>query len=183
MVKYREIRRFLINMHSIGIRVFAQKDKPGKIYYAIVNSDGDGTLELIKSSFLNIPTALEVPEQLAFIRTNFLAIITQYNIQRAGLRITETIAKNPIVYRMNIEGVLQELFASSSIEKYGLINITKMSSALSEPKDSIKEYIEKKETLEGFDKVEWGSFKTEVRECIITAMTMLLRGGVIIDCN
>ncbi|MFC0271450.1 hypothetical protein ACFFIX_08280 [Metabacillus herbersteinensis] len=165
-------------MHSIGIRVFAQKDKLGKIYYAVVKEDDeDGTLELVKSSYLNIPVALAVPEQLAFIRTNFLAIITQYDIKRAGLRITEAIAKNPIVYRMNIEGVLQELFANSSIEKYGLINIAKMSSALSEPKGDIKRYIDKEETLEGFDKEEWESFKTEERECILTSITMLFQGG------
>ncbi|MGG3925667.1 hypothetical protein ABET51_06670 [Metabacillus fastidiosus] len=167
-------------MHSIGIRVFAQKNKPGKIYYAIVNVDEkEGVLELVKSSYLNIPIALEVPEQLAFVRTNFLAIITQYDVRRAGLRITEAIAKNPIVYRMNIEGVLQELFANSFIEKYGLINIARMSSALSERKENIKKYIEKKDILEGFDKQEWESFKTEERECILTAMTMLFQGGSI----
>lgn len=51
----------------------------------------------MKSSYLNIPVALEVPKQLAFIRTNFLAIITQNDIKRAGLRITEAIAKKPIL--------------------------------------------------------------------------------------
>ncbi|PEO54216.1 hypothetical protein [Bacillus wiedmannii] len=162
-------------MYSIGIRVFAQKDKPGKIYYAVIKKHEDEELELIKSSYLNIPVALAVPEQLAFIRTNFLALITQYDIKKAGLRITETIARKPLVYRMNIEGVLQELFANSSIEEYGLINIARMSKALSIPMQNIKLYIEKKEILDGFEKEEWESFKTEERECIITALTVLFQ--------
>jgi hypothetical protein len=163
-------------MYSIGIRVFAQKDKHGKIYYAIIKHEKE-ELEIIRSSYLNIPVALDVPEQLAFVRTNFLAIITQYNIQRAGLRITETIARNPIVYRMNIEGVIQELFANSSIEKYGLVNIAKMSRTLSIPTENIKRYIDKKDTFEGFDTEEWESYKTEQRECIITALTVLFQKG------
>ncbi|AKR36843.1 hypothetical protein COA05_14470 [Bacillus thuringiensis] len=162
-------------MYSIGIRVFAQKDKPGKIYYAVIKKHEDGELELINSSYLNIPIALAVPEQLAFIRTNFLALITQYNIKKAGLRVTETIARKPLVYRMNIEGVLQELFANSSIEEYGLINIAKMSKALSISMPEIKLYIDKKEIFDGFERKQWESFKTEERECILTALTVLFQ--------
>lgn len=167
-------------MHSIGIRVFVQKNKLGRIYYAIMKADGkEESLELVDSFYLNIPAALEIPEQLAFIRTNFLAIITQYDIKKAGLRITEAIAKNPMTYRMNIEGVLQELFANSSIEDYALINISKISSSLSKPKGVIKGYIEKEDVLEGYDEEEWNAFKTEERECILTAMAMLFQGGIL----
>lgn len=115
-------------MHTIGIRISPSKASP-KVYYAVIY-DQDSEFEIIKCSYLHIPLSLEIPEQLAYIRTNLLAIILQHNITQAGLRISETTAKTPSVYRMNIEGVVQELFANSTIEKYSVMKIAQMSRLL-----------------------------------------------------
>ncbi|MFJ7680332.1 hypothetical protein ACIQXQ_20095 [Peribacillus sp. NPDC097198] len=159
-------------MYSLGIRVSVpEKLKKGKIFYAVVKLDDNSELEIIKSHYLVIPSALEVPEQLAFIRTNFLAIVMQYNIKLAGLRVTETVAKNQIVFRMHIEGVFQELFANSSIEKYDLLNIVKMAGLLEMKREDIKSCIQEKDIFLEIEN--WLSYKKEERECIIAATSML----------
>ncbi|WP_153730680.1 hypothetical protein [Sporosarcina obsidiansis] len=150
-------------MYSIGIRISPSTRSP-KVYYAVIN-DQEDEFEIIRCSFLNIPLSLEIPEQLAFIRTNLLAIILQYNITHAGLRITETVARTPSVYRMNIEGVVQELFANSTIEKYSVMKIVQMSRLLET--GDIKKYLEAAESFAGIEK--WEEYKLEERECLVVA--------------
>lgn len=164
-------------MHTLGIRVSVEQKNPkGKVYYSIVEKDFDNEFEIKKISFINMPIALDVPEKMAYLRTNLLAIIMQYNIQNAGLRITETIARNPIVFRMNLEGVIQELFANSSVESYELLNITRISGFLSEDKGNVKSYFEGKDTFLGLDESYWKSLKTEERECVVAAVAMSVQG-------
>lgn len=159
-------------MYSIGIRVSVQQKQPlGKIYFAIVHLDEDDELEIIRVSYLNIPVAVDVPEKLAFIRTNFWAIVKEFDIQLGALRVTETIASNPLVYRMNIEGVLQELFANSSIEKYKLLNIAKLGSIFGERKEIVKSQIKSGDNFADIE--DWDTYKSEERECIMTAIAMI----------
>ncbi|MGD6831416.1 hypothetical protein ACQCT5_04605 [Sutcliffiella halmapala] len=163
-------------MYSLGVRVSVpQKLKKGAIYYSVIRSADDGELEIVKTHFLVIPTSLDVPEQLAFIRSNFLAIIMQYNIKLAGLRVTETIAGSPIVYRMHIEGVFQELFANSSVEKYALLTMAHFSRLLQMPIADVKSCIKEKNVFGEID--DWLSYKTEERECIVAATSMFQIGG------
>lgn len=105
-------------MHSIGIRVSTKrKESKGKIFFAVIEIENDN-LNLIRTSSITIPTSLEVPEQLAYIRTNLLALMKKFNVKFAGLRIVEGSANTQISYRKNIEGVIQELFANSEIKAY-----------------------------------------------------------------
>ncbi|UOQ47754.1 hypothetical protein MUN88_17120 [Gracilibacillus caseinilyticus] len=151
-------------MYSIGIRVLPTKKTP-KIYYAVVKIDGD-EFEVVRNSFLNIPVSIDVPEQLAFIRTNFLAIILEFEVTHAGLRISESIAQTPSVYRMHIEGVIQELFANSSIQKYSVLKIPQMSRLLEDK--HIKDYIEAKKIFA--EDNDWKSYKQEERESILASV-------------
>lgn len=151
-------------MFCIGLRVSPNKNSP-KIFYSVVNVEGN-KFDIVRSSFLNIPVVLNIPEQLAFIRTNLLAIMLEYNIENAGLRVSETIAPTPSVYRYNIEGVIQELFANSTIKKYEVMRISQMSKLL-EDKD-IKEYLENKKVFAEIKK--WDSLKLEERESIICSV-------------
>jgi hypothetical protein len=151
-----------------------KKGNKGTIYFAVVNHSEEN-IDILAVNQLNIPISLEVPEQLAFIRTNFLAIINQYDINLAGLRVAEIVAGSPIVFRAHIEGVLQELFANSSIEKYLLLNLTNMARALEEHVTDVKNSIkEKNNNLLGID--EWSSYCVEERECIFSALTMIVGG-------
>lgn len=152
-------------MYTIGIRVSTKK-----IYYCIIESNNE-EFELIKISCLNIPQAIEIPEQFAYIRTNLLAVIQQYNVTHASLRITENIAQNPSVYRINIEGVIQELFANSNVEKYAVMQIANIAGALEDEKSKVKSYIEGQEVFAEMD--EWSTYKKEERECILAAVAKL----------
>jgi hypothetical protein len=158
-------------LYSIGIRVsVGKKMEKGTIFFSILKLNQNNEVTIIKNSCLKIPLALDVPEQLAFIRTNFHALITQYDIKLAGLRIVEHTAQSHIILRTHIEGVLQELFANSSVEKYALLNIPKMIGALGMQKDELKGCMQGDDLL-GIE--DWGSMKTEERECVLTATTML----------
>lgn len=162
-------------MYSIGIRVAVpKKSKKGRIYYSVLNATGD-EIEIVKTNYLVIPAALDVPEQLAYIRTNILSLIMKYDIKLAGLRITESIAGSIINYRFHIEGVLQELFANSSIHKYSLLNMVSFSSLLGIPVADVKACIKEKEIFGEID--DWLSYKIEERECIVAATSMLQMGA------
>ncbi|WP_062515682.1 hypothetical protein [Halobacillus sp. KGW1] len=152
-------------MYSIGIRVSPNKVSP-KIYYTVILLTDGGRFDIVRSSELNIPTTLDLPEQLAYLRTNLLAIILEYNIICAGLRISETIAKTPSIYRMNIEGVIQELFANSSIEKYSVMKIAQMSKYLED--GDIKSYLDG--DLNFAEIKDWDQLRLELRESTVTSL-------------
>lgn len=116
-------------MASIGIRV-----TPNEIYYSIVNLKDSG-YEIITISCLKIPKALDVPCKLSYIRNILNTLIKQYGINKAGVKLIEGNARNRInastFFRLNVEGVIQEVFANSSIEKY-LLGIAPNISAILE---------------------------------------------------
>ena len=70
-------------------------------------------MELIK-----VPQALDFPSRLKYIRNTVLDILQEYSIPFAGIRVVESNSKNISFERLQIEGVIQEAFASSSITSY-----------------------------------------------------------------
>ncbi|MFD2132564.1 hypothetical protein ACFSKI_15265 [Pseudogracilibacillus auburnensis] len=97
-------------MRTIGIRV-----TPKTIFYTIIVDD-----EKITHETLIIPIALnnDTPRQLSFIRTTLHSIICEYDVQYAGIRTIEGNARTWNRFRINIEGVIQELFSDSTILYY-----------------------------------------------------------------
>lgn len=152
-------------MYSIGIRVSPNKTSP-KIYYSVISLIEENQFDIIRSSVLNIPTTLETPEQLAYLRTNLLSIILEFEISCAGLRVSESIARTPSVYRMYIEGVVQELLANSTIETYSVMKIARMSKYLED--SDIKAYLDAEKDFAGIEN--WNIYKLEARECIVASL-------------
>lgn len=154
-------------MNTIGLRV-----TPNEIYYAITSQEEE-TFDILKCSKLVIPVALNIPEQLAFIRTSLISIISEYKITHAGLRIAESNSQfdKKAIFRLNVEGVIQEVFANSTIEKYACCNIAILSGLLEEDRTSIKKYMEKsKVKREVFAEInDWLSYKKEECETIVVA--------------
>lgn len=111
-------------MTSLGIRV-----TPKEVYYAITKSEEGKTTLLICDKVL-VPIALDVPEQLKFLRDTFLDIIYEYEVKNACIRVVEANAQSYDYHRLYIEGVLQEMIASSTIEHYYLGRIASMSNRL-----------------------------------------------------
>src|SRR3569832_2919507 len=74
--------------------------------------------EVISVDRVNEPKALEVPEAMKYVRNTILDVIREYNIERAGIRINENVAKRPSHERIQMEGVIQEAIASSTVSDY-----------------------------------------------------------------
>lgn len=151
-----------MNNTSIGIRV-----KPDCIIYSIIQ-ENNGDKEIILMDKVNVPVALEVPEQLKFIRSTFLDIIYENKVNRACIRITESMAQKPSIERINIEAVIQELIASSTVEKYFVGQISNISAKLGMARENFKKIIESKEC----DFIEeWSTFKKEEKESLLAALS------------
>src|SRR5690606_11444603 len=97
---------------SIGIRV-----TPSTVYFSVVSYENE-ELEITLVDKINNPKALSIPEQLKFLRNTLCDIINEFGITNACIRITESNAQSVNITRIYIEGVIQELFASSTIVKY-----------------------------------------------------------------
>ena len=85
--------------------------------------------------------------------------------------MSESNAKSPSIERINFEAIIQELFASSSIEKYFIGQISTISSKLSFPRENFKKYISNE--LE-YDKVtNWKNYSDKEKESILVALSAL----------
>ena len=111
-------------MTSLGIRV-----TPKEVYYAITKSQ-EGKTSLLICDKVVVPSALNVPEQLKYLRDTFLDIIYENDVKNACIRVVEANAQSYDYNRLYIEGVLQEMIASSTIERYYLGRIASMSNKL-----------------------------------------------------
>ena len=146
---------------AIGIRV-----SPRGVYYAVIQ--GTESYEILTVASVVVPPALGLPEQLHFMRTTVLDIMAEYKVTRAGIRLTEPTAKCTSVERLNLEGVIQELLSSSSVETYFAGPIATIAARLGETERSrVKEYFEGQSFL-GVDG--WGAYSREARESIVTAV-------------
>ncbi|MCD7851226.1 MAG: hypothetical protein LUH63_16835 [Parabacteroides sp.] len=153
-----------MNNTSIGIRV-----KPDCIIYSIIKEEGENR-EIILIDKVNVPIALQVPEQLKFIRSTFLDIIYENNVNRACIRTTESMALKPSIERINIEAVIQELIASSTVEKYFVGQISNISARLGMARENFKKIIDSKEC----DFIEdWHSFNKEEKESLLASFSAL----------
>lgn len=98
-------------MVDIGINL-----SPEEIYYTI-SKNLQYNKEIIYSSKLVVPKALDIPDKLSFIRNTLISEINQYNIQSASLKIIEKDIKDEnIINLIKLEGVIQELLSTSGVE-------------------------------------------------------------------
>lgn len=147
-------------MRSIGFRV-----QPKVVTFAIYDSE---SAEIINIETIGVPEALYVPERLKYIRNNVLDILKEYKIKRAGIKITEPNAQTINLLRVQIEGVIQEAFASSELEKYVAAHISTLSSLLEIQRIDFKKYIDNELT---YTQVEnWGTLKPIEREAVLSAI-------------
>lgn len=120
---------------------------------------------------INTPKALNTPEQLKFLRNTLCDIINEFDITNACIRITEASSKNINIQRVYIEGVIQELFASSTILKYYIGQISNISSYLGIERTMFKPYAEGKEVFSDFK--DWKDYCLEERESLMSAISAL----------
>lgn len=145
---------------TLGIRV-----KPHDITIAIYDCEEH---RVVNVEVVKIPKALSVPEGLKYVRNTIVDVIREYQIDRAGLRVTESSAMRLNIRRLEIEGVIQEAFASSSLASYFTGQISSISSRISIPRAHFKLYVQGNLP---FERVEnWADFNQEEREAVLVAL-------------
>ncbi|MHB0801411.1 hypothetical protein PVK73_17520 [Bacillus thuringiensis] len=151
-------------MKSIGIRV-----DPSEIFYVILEIEDGGDFKFSPQK-LALPKAFndDIPKQLSFIRTTLFSIICEYDIQYAGLKTTEGLAQTPSIFRMNIEGVIQELFADSTIKTYFAGTYISIAARVKNKSTTIKESCKGENNMLGIDN--WDRLNQKHRECIFSAL-------------
>lgn len=153
-------------LRSIGIRV-----SPTVIYFSVAENSSDEELTLLVVDKIVNPKALETPEQLKYIRNTLNDIIHEFQVTRACIRIPEATTRNPSIQRTYIEGVIQELFASSPIEKYLVGQISNISAYLNIPRTDFKPLAQGKQVF--LEMEDWNELKAEERESILASVCSL----------
>lgn len=153
-------------MKSIGIRV-----SPKTVYYCIASNEGDSLVLSIES--LTVPRALNPPKQLAFIRTTLQSIIAEFAIELAGIRVYEGSTQNLDRFRINIEGVVQELLANSTVQQYYTGTKSTLGRLLSTDVKTITASIDGALNIPNITIKDWADYAKEERESILTALGAL----------
>ncbi|SNB59169.1 hypothetical protein SAMN04487880_3447 [Marinobacter sp. es.042] len=120
-------------MRTIGIRA-----EPKKVTFVIYDTSENAVINIEE---IKVPKVLDFPEVLKYLRNNILDVISEYEVLRAGLRISEPTAKKTNIVRVQIEGVIQEALASSSVEAYFKGQVSNMSAKLGIDRQEFKKYI------------------------------------------
>lgn len=149
---------------GIGLRV-----TPSEIFYTVV-SENEKQEGHYFNEVLFLPKALDVPRQLSFIRTTLFSLICEHNVTEAGLRTAEGTAQQANVFRLNIEGVIQELFSNSTITNYFTGTLTSMASRLGTNNKKLKECCE---GTNAFLVNGWNQFHKNHRESYLAAIAAI----------
>lgn len=148
------------DMNTMGIRV-----KPGEVTFAVYDTEARA---LVNVEIIKIPKALDTPDALKYVRNNVLDVLREYSITQAGLRATESSSQLKNVERIEIEGVIQEAFASSCLKSYYVGQISSISRRVGFPRDQFKPYVSNEVTYEAVEG--WADLKPEAREAIFAAL-------------
>lgn len=152
-------KRYLLNL--LGIRV-----EPKQTTFVVVESLNK-KFKILNVELIKVPLALDFPEKLKYIRTCVLDILREYDIKRAGIRITEGNSQNLDINRLHIEGVIQEAFASSNIESYFTGRKNSIASKLDIPIKDLTEIINGRMD---YNIMNWKSIKNDIgREAALVA--------------
>lgn len=146
-------------MRTIGIRA-----APKAVTFVVFDTEADAVLNV---EDIRIPAAFHTPEALKYIRNNLLDILREYDIERAGIRVTEPNAQSLNITRIQIEGVVQEAFASSLLQSYYVGQISSISARLGIERADFKRYIDGQ--LD-WPVENWTGMRKEQREALLCAM-------------
>lgn len=147
-------------MNAIGIRV-----SPRAVTYVIYDSVAH---EIVSIDSIGVPKALTAPEGLKYVRNTILDVIREYGVEKAGIRITESNAQRPSHERIQLEGVIQEAFASSTVSDYYCGQISVISARLGIPRGDFKKYISNEMVFESVE--DWATHGSDEKEAIFTAI-------------
>lgn len=145
-------------MITIGIRA-----APKCVTFAIYDTEAKSVLNVEE---IKIPAAFETPAALKYVRSNLLDVLREYQVERAGVRVTESVASSNIE-RIQIEGVVQEAFASSELKSYYVGQISTISKRIGIDRKKFKPFIDGQDYP---DVENWKKMGKEEREAILCAI-------------
>lgn len=146
-------------MRTIGIRV-----APTAVTFVVYESS---TSTVLNIEDIRIPAAFAAPDALKYVRNNLLDILREYNVECAGIRATESNAQTMNIARIQIEGVIQEAFASSALKSYYVGQISSISSRLNIERSDFKKYIDGTKV---WNVENWVTLTKERREALLCAI-------------
>jgi len=112
---------------------------PKAVTFVVYDSEDESVLNV---EDIRIPIAFATPDALKYVRNNLLDVLREYEIERAGIRVTEPSAQTTSIDRIQLEGVIQEAFASSNLLDYYVGQISSISKKLGILRTDFKRYIE-----------------------------------------
>jgi len=155
-------------MRAIGIR--AQK---ALVTYCVVEeTENEIIIESVAS--LIVPQALELPDRLSYVRNSFISIIKEFKVKNAGIRISEIYMPKKMdsfIERIYLEGVIQELFTSCSVEKYFSGRKNTIACLLNDRQEQVTQYFTGESTF--LETPGWDNYSNEEREAIVSAIASL----------
>lgn len=149
-------------MITIGIRA-----APKEVTFAVYDTDARTVLNVEE---IRIPAAFQTPDALKYLRSNLLDVLREYAVEKAGVRVTESSAQTPNIARIQIEGVIQEAFASSRLAAYYVGQISSISSRIGIDRARFKPLVD---GTEAYDMEGWAEMSKEGREAVLCAVGAL----------
>ena len=147
---------------AIGLRA-----APSEITYAIYDVDAKAVVDIDQ---IVVPTAMEWPAALKYVRSNLLDILRECEVRCAGIRLAESNAKTQNISRLHLEGVIQEAFASSDLNGYYVGAIPTMAARLGVPRGDMRGIIG---GINRFEVEGWDKLSEKEREALLAAMGSL----------
>lgn len=150
---------------AIGLRV-----KPDQVHYCVTSQENENiNIEIVDR--VVIPKSLSVPEQLKFLRNTLKDIINESKVEFGCIRVAESSAMSTNTTRLYMEGIIQEVIASSSIKKYYVGQISSISSKLGIQRDEFKPLAKGQVIFLELDI--WPSLNLEERESVMSSISAL----------
>jgi hypothetical protein len=116
---------------------------------------------------IRIPAAFATPDGLKYLRSNLLDVLREFKVERAGVRASEPSAQNPNIARIQIEGVIQEAFASSELSAYYVGHISSISSRLGIERTAFKPFVD---GAQEYPVENWNEMSKIEREAVLCAI-------------
>lgn len=149
-------------MNVIGIRT-----TPEVIFYSIISIRGANLSHM--DDVIIVPKSFDLPQQLKYIRKTLFDIFQEYDVVYAGIRVTEPAAYTANENRIMIEGVIQEMLASSSILSYFTGVKSSIGGRLGIANDgTISDVMDGKVAFHGIP--DWDQIRKEHRECVMVGV-------------
>ncbi|QKY06557.1 hypothetical protein G8765_01435 [Janthinobacterium lividum] len=146
-------------MRTIGIRA-----SPSVVTFAVFD-DANG--EIINVEEIVIPLAFSTPAALKYVRNNLLDVLREFEVEKAGIRATESNSQTLNIARIQLEGVIQEAFASSNLAAYYIGQISSISARIGIERADFKPYVD---GTKSWEVENWTQLSKEQREAVLCAI-------------